>query len=550
MSAVGDGTFAATVPGAKVGDTFHYTLTTPTGSLTRVDPYCRQLAGTECALVDPSSYAWQSSTFTRPARQQAVVYELHVGSFAVPAGAAQGTFASLAPQMSGLAGLGVNVVELMPVQDFAGAGNLWGYGPALYDAPQPAYGGADDLRALVDTAHQQGVAMWLDVVFNHYSPVSAGPLLCFDGDCPAADAGDPSTGPAGIYFFGPGDWATTPWGPRMNFPAPQVSALITGSLSWWLSENHGDGFRWDSVSNIRGNNGQGSAPGGQDLLVSGNALIHSAGAMSVAEDLQGDAAITAPSSQSGFGFDAQWDGFGYTVTGVLTAASDAARDLGQIQNALTGTYNGDPFQRLIFLEDHDTVGNGGSQIASLIDPQTPESWKARKLSMLGGVLLLTAPGVPMLFQGQDTLASGTFTDPPAPLPAPDAAGILMRGFYHDVIGLRRNLGGGTGGLSDTGITILHRNDSAKVMAYSRTGASGQDVIVLANFGSQAYSTYDIGVPAAGTWRVRLDTEWKAYGSDFGGGQTGPIQATATPYSGQPCELGVALGGYSAVVLSR
>jgi 1,4-alpha-glucan branching enzyme len=88
------------------------------------------------------------------------------------------------------------------------------------------------------------------------------------------------------------------------------------------------------------------------------------------------------------------------------------------------------------------------------------------------------------------------------------------------------------------------------MAYSRTGASGESVIVIVNLMNKAYATYDIGVPAAGAWRVRLDTEWKVYGSDFGGGQTGPLQATATPYSGQPCMLGVALGAYSAVVLSR
>jgi 1,4-alpha-glucan branching enzyme len=172
------------------------------------------------------------------------------------------------------------------------------------------------------------------------------------------------------------------------------------------------------------------------------------------------------------------------------------------------------------------------------------------MSMLGGVLLLTAPGVPMLFQGQDTLASGTMANPAMPLAAPDAAGLLMRGFYHDVIALRRNLGGGTGGLADTGVTILHRNDTAKVMAYERSGASGEVVIVIVNLASTGYATYNIGVPAAGAWKVRLDTDWKAYGTDFGGGQMGAVQATATPYSGQPCELGVALAPYSAVVLSR
>ena len=554
MSAVGDGTFAAAVPAAKAGDTFHYTLTTPAGPLTRLDPWCRELAGAECRIVDPSAYAWQSGPFQRPARAQTVVYELHVGSFAVDAGAAQGTFASLAGKMGYLSDLGVDVVELMPVQDFGGKSNGWGYNPHLYLAPQPAYGGADDLRALVDAAHLHGVGVWLDVVYNHYDGWAGAPLHCFDGDCPGgaggSDAGDPLTGPAGVYFFGPGAFATTPWGPRPAYTQPEVAGLVTGSLSWWLDEMRGDGFRWDSVSNIRGIDGQGTTPGGRELIVAGNALIHQAGATSVAEDLKGYAAITQPPGQGGFGFDAQWDGFGYTVSGVLALASDDARDLGQIQGALQGSYAGDPFARLIWLEDHDTVGNGGSQNASHIDAQSPESWAARKRSMLGGVLLLTAPGVPMLFQGQDTLASGTFANPPAPLAPATTAGLAMHGFYRDLIRLRRNLDGGAGSLADPGVAILHRDDTTKVLAYRRSGPSQEDVIVVVNLRSTAWPTYDIGVPAAGAWKVRLDTEWNAYGADFGGGQTGPLQAQATPYGGQPCRLRLALGGYSAVVLTR
>jgi 1,4-alpha-glucan branching enzyme len=312
----------------------------------------------------------------------------------------------------------------------------------------------------------------------------------------------------------------------------------------------GDGFRWDSVSNIRGDDGQGTCPGGRDLILRGNDLAHQAGALSVAEDLKGLDLITRPPSQGGFGFDAQWDGFGYTVSGVLVPASDDSRDLGQIQGALTGAYAGDPFARLLFVEDHDTVGNGGSQIASLIDPQNPESHAARRRSMLAGTLLLTAPGVPMIFQGQDTLAAGTFADPPAPLPAPTAAGLAMRAFYKDLVRLRKNVDGGSGSLAEPGVDVLHRNDSAKVLAYRRYGASGEDVIVVVNLRNTAYAEYDIGVPAAGTYKVRIDSEWKTYGGDFGGGQTGPLTATTTPYDNHPCKLGLALGPYGTVVLTR
>jgi 1,4-alpha-glucan branching enzyme len=542
MTAVGDGTFSAVVPGAKAGDTYHYSLTANGAAIDRLDPWCRERDGTECRVVDPSAYAWQAGAFQRPAREQAVVYELHVGSFAVDAGAAQGTFASLQASLGGLADLGASVIELMPVEDFGGKNNGWGYNPQLYLAPQPGYGAADDFRALVDAAHQQGIGVWLDVVYNHYDGGSQAPLHCFDGDCPS--------GAAGIYFFAPGPWATTPWGPRPDYTDPQVVGLISGSISAWLTEMRVDGFRWDSVSNIRGNNGQGTTPGGRDLLVQGNALAHKLGATSVAEDLKGYAAITQPASAGGFDFDAQWDGFGYTVDGVLTATSDDARDLGAVQSALQGTYAGDPFARLIWVEDHDTVGNGGAHLPSLIDPASPESFAARKRSMLGGVLLLTAPGVPMLFQGQDILATGTLANPPAPLAPPTTAGLAMRAFYKDMIRLRKNLDGGSGSLADPQVAILHRNDTAKVIAYRRYGNTNEDVIVIANLRNKAYAAYDIGVPSGGAWKVRLDTDWTAYGADFGGGETGTLQAVAMPYGGQPYKLTTALGAYSAVVLSR
>jgi 1,4-alpha-glucan branching enzyme len=445
-------------------------------------------------------------------------------------------------KLADLADLGANVIELMPALD-SGVGDGWGYAPQLYYAPRPAYGAAGDLRALVDEAHLDGIAVWLDVVFNHCDGSSKAPLRCFDGDCAGS--------PAGVYFFPQSSpWATTPWGPRLDFSKPEVADMIVDSLSAWMVEMRGDGFRWDSVSNIRGNDGQGTAPGGRELIVRGNALIHQLGGTSVAEDLKGLAAITQDPGAGGFGFDAQWDGFGYTVADQLALSDDNARDLGQIQGALTGSYAGDPFARLIWIEDHDTVGNGGAHLPSRIDAVNPESFAARKRSMLGGVLLLTAPGVPMLFQGQDILATGTFASSPAPLAPPTPAGQLMRSFYKDMIKLRRNVDGNTGSLAAPGIDILHRNDSAKVIAYGRHGASGDDVIVIVNLRNKAYATYDIGVPSAGPWQVRLDTDWTTYGSDFGGGQTGAVQTSATAYDGQPYKLPIKLGAYSAVVFSK
>jgi 1,4-alpha-glucan branching enzyme len=531
------GVFSATIASAHAGTHYHFDI----DGLARLDPYCRQVLAdaSACVVVDPSAYAWKTPAFQRAPRNATVVYEAHVGSFTQ-----DGTFAAMRAGLASLAQLGVNVLELMPVQSYGGKTNGWGYNPQLFFTPKAGLGGADDLRGLVDDAHGDGIGVWIDTVVNHMDGWSQAPLQCFDGNCPA--------GSHGIYFFQPGAYATTPWGPRPNYVEPRVKEMLLASVSWWLDECRGDGFRWDSVSNIRALDGNGTTPGGRDLLVAANALAHQAGALSTAEDLKGYAAITQAPDQGGFGFDAQWDGFGYQITSVLQQTSDDARDLGAVQGALTGSYAGDPFARLLFIEDHDTVGNGGARIPSKIDPTSPTSVFARRRSMLGGVLLLSAPGVPMIFMGEESLATGSFTNPPATLATtiPAIYGDKMRAFYTDMISLRRNLGGKSGGLLDTGVTILQRNDANKVIAYQRHGASGEDVVVVVNLRNKAYARYDVGVPTSGAWRIRLDTDWTKYGDDFGGGATADVQTIAQTKDGQPNTLPVKLAAYGAVVFSR
>jgi 1,4-alpha-glucan branching enzyme len=541
MNAEPAGLFSVVVEEAHEGTSYRFSFEAPSGRITRTDPYCRELAGAWCHVIDPTTYSWKSQSFTRPTRAGSVVYEMHIGSFAVETGTTVGTLASARSRLPQLAELGINVIELMPVQSFGGNPNGWGYNPQLYFAPKPTYGTAADLRAFVDEAHSLGIAVWLDIVINHTDGWKNAPLACFDGQCP--------NGAWGIYFFPPGKYATTPWGPRPNFLEPQVMSMLQSSVAQWLHEFHGDGFRWDSTSNIRGLDGVGVLPGGREVLVKANELTHAEGAFSVAEDLKGWDALTRPASNGGFGFDAQWDGFGYDVMNLLQPYADNDRDLGIIDRALHGGYAGDPFARLLWTENHDTVGNGGSRLPSRIDPANPASFAARRRSMLGAVLLMTTPGVPMIFMGQEALAEGTFKDPPAPL-APPPAGNKIRAFYKDLIALRRNLDGKSAGLLETGVDVLHRNDANKVIAYRRRGPSNEEVIVILNLRNKAYPRYDVGVPSAGPWRVRLDSDWTAYGDDFSSDQTAPITALEKPQDGQPYALPVRLGAYGAVILTR
>ncbi|MBK7858242.1 MAG: alpha amylase C-terminal domain-containing protein [Archangiaceae bacterium] len=534
MTPEATGVFSLKVSGAGAAR-YRYVLETPTGSVTRLDPYCRQLSTDRawCEVIDPGAYPWSTTGFKAAPREASVVYELHIGSFAVPAGQKQGTFATAKAKLAELADLGVNVVELMPTHAFGGNPNGWGYNPQLFLAPKPTYGTADEQRAFIDEAHRLGIAVWLDVVFNHTDGWREAPLTCFDGHCPN-DAW-------GIHFFAPGQYASTPWGPRPNYTEPRVSSMLLDSVKQWLTEYRGDGFRFDSVSNIRALDGSGTTPGGRDLLLAANALTHAAGGLSVAEDLKGWDAITRAPSAGGFGFDAQWDGFGWEMMNLLPPASDDGRDVGVIERQLKGSYAGDAFARLLWSENHDTVGNGGSRFPVRIDGANPESLAARHRSMLAATLLFTTPGVPMLFMGQEQLATTGFTDPPAALPAPTDKGQGVRAFYRDLIALRRTLPGLRGGE----VEVLHRNDTNKVIAFRRN-----DTIVIVNLRNKAYARYDFGVPTGGTWKVRVDSDWKRYGTDFSGGQAEAVEALDEGRDGKPFTLPVQLGAYGAVVLTK
>jgi 1,4-alpha-glucan branching enzyme len=539
-------TYGVRVDGAKAGQRYRYLLTAADGTqLVRSDPYGRQLSGSDSLILDPKSYVWQSPPLPpRPLGQQ-VLYELHVGSFHCPAGSSSCTFDATTAKLPALSELGITAIELMPVNGHGGT-NGWGYNPQSYFSPHPPFGSADSLRRLVDAAHQRGIAVILDVVYNHYDGWSQAPLRCFDGACDGNWSG--------IYFFSAALYRSTPWGPRFDFSKPEVADFIVDNIAAWQAEYRIDGFRWDSVSNIRAVDGQGSVPGGSELLARANRVAQQqdSGTLLIAEDLKGSAAVTAPSSRSGLGFASQWDGgFQYTVVSNLVGSDDSARNLTALRDALLSRYNGEPLQRVIYSENHDTVGNGSARLPSRIDPANPDSWAARKRSLLAAALLLTAPGVPMLFQGQEFLATGSFDMPPSPLDwTRRSTQPKIFTFYQDLIRLRRNLDGKSSGLTAPNIDVFHLNSGAKVLAYRRWQSSDDDVVVIANLSSKPFARYDIGLPAPGSWQVRVNSDSSRYSDDFTGAALSAITATASPLDGLPASGSLPLGPYSVVILSR
>jgi 1,4-alpha-glucan branching enzyme len=275
--------------------------------------------------------------------------------------------------------------------------------------------------------------------------------------------------------------------------------------------------------------------------------------ISIAEDLQQNPWITREPDAGGAGFNAQWDaGFIHPVRRAITVQEDAFRDMGDVQRALESRYNGDAFQRVVYTESHDEVANGKRRVPEDVWPGHADSWYSKKRSTLGAGLVFTAPGIPMIFQGQEFLQYGWFDDSKE-LDwnwGDRLSGIRL--LYRDLMRLRRNWFNNTRGLRGQHINVFHRNDDNKVIAFHRwdQGGDGDDVIVLANFSADGFPSYNVGVPSPGTWYVRLNSDWNGYSSDFQNFESHHTRANPQPRHGLACSADVGVGPYSLIILSQ
>jgi maltooligosyltrehalose trehalohydrolase len=350
--------------------------------------------------VDHSAFRWTDAGWQAPSLSSAVIYELHAGTFSKMA-----TFDGVIPSLNHLVALGVTHVELMPVCEFAGDRG-WGYDGVDLFAPHHAYGGPDGLKRLVDACHARGLAVLLDVVYNHLGPV-------------------------GNYLARFGPYFTsrykTPWGDAMNFDgagSDEVRRFVCDNALMWLRDYHIDGLRFDAVHAIVDTSAvhiceQLGAAVAQLEVASGRRLVV------IAESDLNDPRLVRPVEQGGYGLDAQWsDDFHHAVHVALTGERTGyyqdfcgIRDVASaIQHGfvVAGRYSrfrdrvhGRPprgvqnSQFVVCTQNHDQVGNRarGERLAALVSTGRLK---------IAAALVALAPFVPLLFQGEEWAASTPF----------------------------------------------------------------------------------------------------------------------------------------------
>jgi maltooligosyltrehalose trehalohydrolase len=362
-------------------------------------------------VYDHSAFDWTDQGWTGKQLPGSILYELHVGTFTP-----EGTFDAAISRLDHLVDLGVDLVELLPVNAFNGAHN-WGYDGVCWYAPHEPYGGPDGLKRFVDAAHARGLGVVLDVVYNHF-------------------------GPSGAYapMFAPylSKQGSNPWGDSINLDGPlsdEVRRYIADNVLMWLRDYHVDALRLDAVHALADHSAVNLL---EQLAVEVESLsTHLGRPLSlIAESDLNDPRLITPREAGGFGLQAQWDddvhhALHTLLTGERQGYYGDFGSLDCLQTVLEGAFfhagtwssfrqrhHGRPVNRVLtpghrfvaFLQNHDQIGNRavGDRLSALLSPG---------LLKVGATLLLTAPFTPMLFMGEEWAASSPwqfFTSHPEP----------------------------------------------------------------------------------------------------------------------------------------
>jgi maltooligosyltrehalose trehalohydrolase len=400
LAAEADGYFSGVVEAAP-GDRYQFRL----GDDAHLypDPASRyQPDGPHAAsqIVDPSAFEWTDTGWRGAELRGQVIYELHVGTFTP-----DGTLAAAIAELAELARLGITMIEVMPIAEFDGRFG-WGYDGVDLFAPFHHYGAPDDLRRFVDAAHHHGIAVILDVVYNHFGPVG-NYLRAFS--------------PA--YFS---DRYENEWGDAINFDgenAGPVRELVVSNAGYWIDEYHVDGLRLDATQQIFDASPEHvlAAIGRRAREVAGDRSI-----VLVAENEPQETRLVRPAAEDGYGLDGLWnDDFHHSAMVALTGRREAyySDTQGDPQELISAAKYGYLFQGqhyywqrnrrgtpawglpphafVAFLQNHDQVANS-ARGARGHELTSPGRWRAMT------AFLLLGPSTPMLFQGQEFGSAAPF----------------------------------------------------------------------------------------------------------------------------------------------
>jgi 1,4-alpha-glucan branching enzyme len=599
-----NGYWTGFVGAAEEGDLYRFWVDGPGSSGYKRDPYARQLAtdapfpDCSCVIRSATAYPWHDAAFVTPDFSNMIIYQLHVGTYDPGTPGVASTFLDVIAKIPYLVALGANVLQPLPIDEVETDPSL-GYDGADYFSPDFPYvvtdptalagylatingllaakgfspvslqdiaTGPAQLKVLVDLCHVYGIAVAFDVVYNHAGGFTVDGVQP-DDDCiyywdRAKNAGNNNDS---LYFTdqdrGTGGLSFALW-------KQDVRQFLINNALYYIGEFHADGFRYDEISDLISMNCDSGWLFCCDLT--GTLRYEKPRLLQNAEFWPGEVgnypkstlSIVTPTADGGAGFDVvQHDALRGAVRGAVQSASygqSAAIDFDAIAGSLypPGLVHG--WQAVPCVENHDIVKVGTDlRIPALADGSNHRSWYARSRSRFATGLLLTAPGIPQIFMGQEFLEDKQWScDPSAPNliwwaglnTGADPAMVNHLRFTQDLIQLRWNYPA----LRGDNVNPFHVHDQNRVIAFHRwLEGTGDDVIVVATLAEDTWYGYGIGFPFAGAWREVFNSDvYDNWVNPIVAGNGGGISASGPPMHGFQASANIVIPANGFVVFAR
>lgn len=584
------------VPGVEDGTKYRYHIVGPGGSGFKRDPWARELEfdgypNCDCIVREEDTYPWHDASYSPPAFQDLIVYQLHIGVFY--ACDEQGhdvrknrvsKFLDALGRIEYLADLGINALLVLPITEFQGPWSL-GYNGSDMFSPEMDYcvkpselgpylkrvnrllaqkamppltsqqlsGQINQLKAFVDICHLYGIAVIADVVYNH-----AGGGF----DSQSIDHFDFPANPDrynSIYFSG-AEWAG---GKVFAYQKPEVRDFLIQNAKMYMGEYHADGMRFDEVTVIDGNGGWFFC---QDLNRTLNHVKPKG--IQIAEYWGEHRWLSVWDPPGGMGFE-----MGYadllregirTVIAEAAGGANAAIGMGRLRDGLHKPWNF-PFawQAFHYIENHDFHLDADGdhrkpRIARLADWNNPRSWYARSRARVATGLLLTATGVPSIFMGEEFLEDKLWSD------SPERSDLFiwwqgleedgnMRDFHmftRDLIWLRRRLPA----LRSEPVNVFHTDDHNRIFAFHRwVPGEGRDLVVVVSLREETFydHSYALGFPLPGHWKEIFNSDYyDQFPNPWVQGNPGGVSADGPPLHGLPHSAGITVPANGLLVFAR
>lgn len=586
LTRITGGHWAGFQAGLRDGDQYLFYVDGVGTSNYKRDPRGRLLTSlpafprSNCVLRSPSRFPWHETGFRPPAFNDVIVYQLHVGTYFIEPGSPDGSFLDVIGKIPYLAALGVTAIEPLPIQEFETQFSL-GYNGTDYYSPedqygeydetklqayfatantilnqagQPGYAGIDVLRgadsqlkALVDICHVYGIAVLFDVVYNHAGGgFDENSPLWFTDRMPYGNPND------SLYFTDNG-WAG---GQVFAYWNNDVKQFLIDNAVFFYQEYRIDGLRFDEVSVMDRFGGWQTCQYLTDTL-----RIQKPEAIQVAEYWPVNDWVVKPTSAGGAGFDATWhDGLRDTVRDSIGAASSGATapvSMDAVANAIINPALDNRWRAESCLENHDIVYAGRSpRIAKLAGGSDSRSWYARSRSRFAMGVLLTSPGIPLIFMGQEFLEDKQWSDTPNPsfeiwwqgLDSGDKTMSDFLRFTRELIALRRN----HPALRAEGCNIIHVHNDNRVLVFQRSVVGvGDDLVIAASLNEKNWYNYQIGFPASGRWAEIFNSDvYDNWVNPTTAGNGGGVSASGPPLHGLSFSASITIPANGFVVFER